>query len=168
MKTFKGKQITIDGVTLKKGDKAPDFRAIDVNFEEVRLKEFNNDYILLNVVPSLDTPVCDLQTKTINEEILKKEDIDMKVITISNDLPYAQERWSEREELEGITVLSDYLFHEFGDKYGLFINELGLLARCVLILNSKKEIIYSIHSNEMSQHLNYDEILDFINTLPGK
>lgn len=168
MKTFKGKQITLSGKQLLNGDKAPEFKAVNGNLETVSIKDFKNKYLLLNVIPSLDTPVCDLQTKTLNEEVIKKENLDIKVITISNDLPFAQNRWAEKEELEGIITLSDYLHHEFGEKYGLFINENGLLARAAIILNSKREVIYSIYGNEMSQHLNYDELLDFINTLPEK
>lgn len=165
MKTLKGKPITLLGDQLVVGDKAPDFKAVDENFEDVSLKNFKNDYILLNVVPSLDTPVCDLQTRTVNEELLKHENLDIKVITLSNDLPFAQARWCEKEELEGITVLSDYLYHDFGNKYGLLIKENHLLARTAILLNSKREIIFEIHSDEMSQHLDYDKLLQFLNTL---
>ena len=168
MKTFKGKNITLLGTTLVTGDKAPDFRAVDTDFETVSLSEFKNDYLVLNIVPSLDTPVCDLQTRTLNEEILKNEDLDVKVITISADLPFAQARWTEKEELEGIIILSDYLYHEFGEKYGLYINELGFLARAAIVLNSKREVIYVNYSKEMSQHINYDELLDFVNGLQKK
>lgn len=168
MKTFKGKEVTLSGELLRKGDKAPDFKAVNGNMDTVSLKDYKNEYLLINVVPSLDTPVCDLQTKTLNEEILKHEDLDIKVITVSADLPFAQNRWTEREELEGVITLSDYLHHDFGKKYGVYINEVGLLARCALVLNSKREVIYDTYSNEMTQHLNYDELLDFINTLPGK
>lgn len=168
MKTFKGKPITLLGNQLHVGDQAPDFKAVNENFEDVSLKDFKNDYIVLNVVPSLDTPVCDLQTKTVNEELLKHEELDIKVITLSNDLPFAQSRWCEKQELEGITVLSDYLYQEFGNKYGLLIKENHLLARTAIILNAKREIIFEIHSDEMSQHLDYDKILEFIKNISKK
>lgn len=168
MKTFKGKTITLSGSLLTIGDKAPDFNVVDGNLETVSLKDYKNSYILINVVPSLDTPVCDLQTRTLNEEVFKKDQLDIKVVTLSNDLPFAQSRWAEKEELEGIVLLSDYLHHEFGEKYGLYIKENGLLARAAIVLNNKREVIFAQYGTEMSQHLDYDELLDFINTLPGK
>lgn len=168
MKTFQGNPITLISNQLKIGDKAPNFKAVAANLKEVSLSEFPNEYLVINVVPSLDTAVCDLQTKTINEEILKNESLDINVITISNDLPFAQNRWKNEEELEGITILSDYLYNDFGEKFGLLIKENKLLARSIYILNQKREIIYMIDVEEQTQHLNYDSLLDFINKLPGK
>lgn len=167
MKTFQGNPITLIKEQLKKGEKASDFKAVSGNLKEVSLSDFSNEYIIINVVPSLDTAVCDLQTKTINEEIIKNENLDIKVITLSNDLPFAQNRWKNEEELEGITILSDYLYNDFGEKFGLLINENKLLARAVYVLNKKREVIFMIDVNEQTQHLNYDELLDFINELPG-
>ncbi|WP_162140201.1 thiol peroxidase [Haploplasma axanthum] len=168
MRTYKGRPITLAAKELKVSDIAPNFKAVNKDLEDVSLSDFKNNYIVINVVPSLDTPVCDLQTKTLHEEVIKRDDLDIKVITISNDLPYAQERWCEAVELEGITVLSDYLYNEFGLKYGTLINELKLLARSVFVLNNKREIIYDEYAQEINQHLDYDKLLDFINKMPSK
>lgn len=167
MKTFQGNPITFTNEQLNKGDKALDFKTVNGSLKDVHLNEFSNEYIILNVIPSLDSAVCDLQTKTINEEIMRNESLDIKVITISNDLPFAQNRWKNEEELEGITILSDYLYHDFGKKFGLLINENKLLARAIYILNQKREIIYMIDVNEQTQHIDYDSLFDYINELPG-
>ena len=168
MKTFQGSLISFETNQLKIGDKALNFKALDGNLKEVNLDDFKNKYIILNVVPSLDTAVCDLQTKTINEEMMKKDDLDIKVITISNDLPFAQNRWKNEEELEGITILSDYLYHDFGTKYGTLIKENKLLSRILYVLNQKREVIFMLDVKEQGQHLDYDKLIDFINELPGK
>src|SRR5690554_7566202 len=86
MKTFKGKPMTLLGDKVKVGDKVSNFKVVNGNFEEVHLSDFKNDYLLINVVPSLDTAVCDLQTRTVNEELLKNDKLDIRVVTISNDL----------------------------------------------------------------------------------
>lgn len=167
MKTFQGNPITLSNEQLKMGEQALDFKAVSGNLKEVNLSDFSNEYIIINVVPSLDTAVCDLQTKTINEEIIKNDSLDIEVITISNDLPFAQTRWKNDEELEGIHILSDYLYNDFGNKFGLLINENKLLARAVYVLNKKREVIYMMDVKEQTQHLNYDDLLEFINKLPG-
>ncbi|MDY0276615.1 MAG: thiol peroxidase, partial [Acholeplasma sp.] len=129
MRTYKGKIITLVNEQLKTGDIAPDFKLVNSSLEDVYLHDFKESYLIINVVPSLDTPVCDIQTKTINEEIIQNNKINLRVITISNDLPFAQQRWCDHEEMEGIAVYSDYLYHDFGNKFGVLINEVKLLAR---------------------------------------
>lgn len=168
MKTFKGKPVTLIGEQVKVGDKVADFKVLNGNLDEVQLSDFKNEYLLISVVPSLDTAVCDLQTKTVNEEILKNDKIDIEVITISNDLPFAQSRWANEEELEGVIILSDYLYSDFGKKFGVLMEENKLLARVFYILNKKREIIFMLDVNEQGQHLDYDKLLNFINELPGK
>lgn len=168
MKTFKGKPVTLLGDPVNVGDKVQDFKAVDGNLDVVNLSDYKNDYLLISVIPSLDTAVCDLQTRTVNEEILKNDNIDIKVITISNDLPFAQNRWANEEELEGVTLLSDYLYNDFGMKFGVLIKENKLLARGFYLLNKKREVIFKLDVNEQGQHLDYDKLLNFINELPGK
>ena len=168
MKTFKGKPVTLIGEQVKVGDKVADFKVLNGNLDEVQLSDFKNEYLLISVVPSLDTAVCDLQTKTVNEEILKNDKIDIEVITISNDLPFTQSRWANEEELEGVIILSDYLYNDFGKKFGVLMEENKLLARVFYILNKKREIIFMLDVNEQGQHLDYDKLLNFINELPGK
>lgn len=168
MKTFKGELVTLLGNKLNVGLKVEDFTVVNNQLEKVNLSNFKQDYLVINSVPSLDTPVCDLQTKTLNEEVIKEDDFLIEVITISNDLPFAQNRWKEEHDLDMAVILSDYNYHDFGMKTGLLMEENKLLARSVFILNKKREVIYLQVADEMSKHLDFDEILNFIKELPGK
>lgn len=159
MKTMKGKPITILGTALKVGDKAPEFKAITQSQEWMQLSDFKKPYVLISSVPSLDTSVCSLQTRTINEKLTSNPLID--VVTISVDLPFAQKRWCGQEGL-AMTTLSDYRTVEFGLKYGLLIDDLRLLARAVFLLNKEREVIYVEYLDEMGQHPNYDKLFEFI------
>ncbi|HHT99235.1 MAG TPA: thiol peroxidase [Acholeplasma sp.] len=164
MVLFKGKQVTLLGKQAKVGDQAEDFKVINNKLEEVHLKDLKEKYLVISVVPSLDTTVCDLQTRTVNEELGKFKDV--LVVTISNDLPFAQARWCGASGLTNVITLSDYNFHDFGMKFGVLIDELKLLARSVFVLDSKRKIIYAEYASETSQHLDYDQLLTFIKTLP--
>ena len=140
MKTFKQKPITVLGKPLSKGDLAPDFTAINRSLEEKHLSDFNQKYVILNVVPSLDTSVCSLQTRTINEKLASFEHA--VVLTISNDLPFAQARYCGAEGLDNIVTLSDHRDLDFALKYGVLIKELRLLARSVFVLDETRKVIY--------------------------
>lgn len=164
MKTFKGKPITLLGDTKKVGDIAPDFKALNTKNELKSLSDYKSKYIVLNVVPSLDTTVCDVQARTVNTELSEREDV--LVITISNDLPFAQARWCGNAGLSNVITLSDHLDLDFADKYGTLIKELRLQARSVFVLNEQREILYLEYVDEMSQHLNFDELIQFIRQLP--
>lgn len=164
MKTYKGVPMTISSKTIKLGDRAPNFKALDNNLEVVELSTFKDEYILLNVVPSLDTLICDMQTKTITEELVMFHKL--KIITISNDLPFAQNRWCEKFKTN-TTILSDYLYNDFGIKYGLLMDELKLLARAFIVLDVRKKVIYFEDVIEQGTHLNFDELINFLNTLPN-
>lgn len=166
MKTFKNKPITVLGTVLKVGDKAPDFSVVGNDLEKVSLGDFKEKYVVINVVPSLDTTVCDLQTITVNEELAKFENL--KVITMSNDLPFAQARWCGNKGLDNVITLSDYQNYDFAMKYGTLIDELKLQARSIFVLDEERKVIYVEYADEMAKHLNYDSLLSFIETLPGK
>jgi len=164
VKTFKGKPITLLGETKKIGDIAPDFKALNNKNEYKQLKDFNSRYIVLNVLPSLDTTVCDMQARTLNTELSERSDL--TVLTLSNDLPFAQSRWCGNSGLQNVITLSDYLDLDFANKYGVNIKELRLLARSVFVLDSDRKIIYLEYVDEMSQHLNFDNLIGFIKKLP--
>ncbi|PKK93261.1 MAG: thiol peroxidase [Tenericutes bacterium HGW-Tenericutes-6] len=164
MKTFKGKPITLLGDTKKVGDIAPDFKALNTKNEFKSLSDFKSKYIVLNVVPSLDTTVCDVQARTVNSELAEREDV--LVITISNDLPTAQARWCGNAGLNNVITLSDHIDLDFAHKYGTLIKELRLQARSVFVINEQREILYLEYVDEMSQHLNFDELIHFIKQLP--
>lgn len=168
MKTFKGKPVTLAGEQLKVGDIAPNFTVTNNQLEDLSLNDFKNDYVIISVIPSIDTPVCDLQTKTVNNELIGINNLDLAILTISMDLPFAQRRWLNAEELEGNIILSDYNYRDFGLKYGVLMTENNLLARTIFVLNKKREIIYKLEVDEMNQHLDYDLLVNFLNDLPGK
>ena len=112
-------------------------------------------------MPSLDTSVCSLQTSKVNTELAKDKRV--VVLTISNDLPFAQKRWCGNSGIENIITLSDYLHNDFGTKFGILMNEFKLLARAVYIVNSKDEIVYVEYVDNMSTHPNYDELIKHLN-----
>lgn len=164
MKTFKNNPITVLGDIKKVGDIAPNFKALTQSLEEKELKDFKEDYLVLNVVPSLDTSVCDTQTRHVNENLVERPDV--LVITISNDLPFAQARWCGNAGLDQVVTLSDHRDLDFANKYGTNIKELRLQARSVFVLNKKREIIYLEYLDEMANHLNYDKLINFVKALP--
>lgn len=164
MKTFGGNPITVLGEVKKVGDLAPNFKALNKSLEEKELKDFKEKYIVLNVVPSLDTSVCDLQSRTVNKDLADRDDV--LVITISNDLPFAQSRWCGNAGLENIITLSDHRNLDFANKYGVNIKELRLLARSAFVLDEKRKIVYLEYLDEMTNHLNYDKLINFVKKLP--
>lgn len=166
MKTFKNIPITLLGTTQKVGNKAPNFKAVGQDLSERQLTDFTAPYIVLNVVPSLDTGVCDMQTRTVNQDLVSRDDV--LVITISNDLPFAQKRWCGNAGLNNVITLSDHRDLDFSNKYGTNIKENRLQARSVFVLDEKRNIIYLEYLDEMTHHINYDSLINFVKQLPKK
>ncbi|WCA22645.1 thiol peroxidase [Candidatus Phytoplasma oryzae] len=164
MVTFNNQKVKIEGLIKKTGDKAPNFKALKGDFSEFHLDECKDEYIFLNIVPSLDTNVCDLQTKKIFEEFAKYPNI--KIITISNDLPTAQSRWCQQISLpQNSIVLSDYKELDFAKKYGVLISDFRLLLRSFFLLDKNRKIIYLEYASEITQPLDYDKIFNFIKNI---
>jgi thioredoxin-dependent peroxiredoxin len=162
MPLFKNKPVTFNGVKAVKGTKVKDFKVMNIAFEEVKYSNYNTFPIkVISVVPSLDTSVCSLQTSKVNTELAKDKRV--VVLTISNDLPFAQKRWCGNSGIENIITLSDYLHNDFGSKFGILMNEFKLLARAVYIVNSNDEIVYVEYVDNMSTHPNYDELIKHLN-----
>lgn len=164
MKTFKNNPITVLGHVKKVGDVAPNFKAIAQDLSEKQLKDYQSKYVVLNVVPSLDTSVCSMQTRRVNQDLVSRDDV--TVLTISNDLPFAQSRWCGNAGLENVITLSDHRDLDFAHQYGTNIKELRLQARSVFVLDENRKIIYLEYLDEMSEHLNYDKLTDFVKALP--
>lgn len=164
MKTFKGKPVTLLGDTKQVGDLAPNFHALNNKNESVNLSDYKSKYIILNVVPSIDTTVCDMQTRTVNKELTEREDV--VVLTISNDLPFAQARWCGNSGLSNVITLSDHVDLDFANKFGVNIKELRLLARSIFVLDKNRKIVYVEYVEEMTNHLNYDQLISFVKQLP--
>ncbi len=153
--TFKGNPMTLVGQQIKTGQKAPDFKLTANDLSEVTLKNSAGKVRLISVVPSLDTPVCDLQSKRFNDEAGKLGD-KVAVLTVSMDLPFAQKRWCGAAGATKIQLLSDYKDHSFGVAYGARIKELGLLTRAVFVIDAQDQVQFVEYVSEVTQHPNYD------------
>lgn len=164
MKTFKGKPVVLLGETKKVGDKAPNFSVLTNLRKSAQLSDFKQKYVVLNVVPSLETSVCDMQARTVNRELAIRHDT--IVITISNDLPEVQGKWCGNSGLDNVVTLSDYKDLDFGNKYGVNMKELGLLARSVFVLDQNRKVVYAEYVDEMTTHIKYDQLIDFVKQLP--
>lgn len=158
--TFQGNPVTLVGKQVDVGDVAPDFTVLSNALEEKTLADYAGKVKLISVVPSLDTEICSLQTKRFNEEASQLKNI--KVLTISMDLPFAQSRWCGTEGVDNVETLSDHRSGDFGRNYGVLIEELRLLARAIFVVNEQNEITYVEYVEEVGSHPNYDRALQHI------
>lgn len=155
------KYITLLGNQINVGDKAPNFKVVDKNFAPIHLSDFKEQTLLISVVPSLDTGVCSLQTQRFNEEAAKLPE-SVTILTISNDLPFAQKRFCKVENIDQIKVLSDSVWHNFGESYGLTIKNMGLLTRAIFIIDNQGIVQYKELVANISQPPNYDSAITAI------
>ena len=154
--TFKGAPKVLVGEELKVGDKAPDFTVLANDLSPKSLSDFDGPKII-SVVPSLDTGVCDAQTKRFNEEADRLGNV--KVLTISMDLPFAQDRWCGANGVKNVVTLSDHRDASFGKAFGVLIEDMRLLARAVFVLNSDNEVTYAEYVSEATNHPDYEGAL---------
>lgn len=159
--TFKGNPLTLIGPELKAGDKAPEFKALAKDLSEVSLASSKGKTRLISVVPSVDTPVCELQTKRFNEEASRLP-AHVAVYTVSMDLPFAQTRFCGAQNADKITCISDHREASFGKAYGVLIKELRLLARAVFVVGADDRIQYAEYVKEVTQHPDYDKALNVL------
>ena len=153
--TFHGNPLTLAGNQLKPGDSAPDFEVLANDLSPVRLSDFAGKVCVISVVPSLDTPVCDIQTRKFNTEAAAFGD-NVVILTISMDLPFAQQRWCGAAGIESLQTLSDHRNAEFGKAFGVLIDELRLLARAVFIVDANGIIRYKQVVEELTDEPDYD------------
>jgi thioredoxin-dependent peroxiredoxin len=139
--TFKGKPFTLLGPQLKAGDKAPDFAVVNNDLAPVSLASSAGKIRIISSVPSLDTPVCDTETRRFNQEAAGLPGA-VVVLTISLDLPFAQKRWCAAAGIDKVTTLSDYRDRSFGQNYGVLIKELLLLTRAIFVIDAEDVIRY--------------------------
>lgn len=170
--TFKGNPVTLLGPALKVGDKAPDFRVVDGTLSAVTLADSRGKTRIISAVPSIDTPVCDAETRRFNEEAAKLPE-NVVVLTISMDLPFAQKRWCAAAGVERVTLLSDYQERSFALAYGVLIKELGLLSRSIFVVDPDDVIRHIEHVAEITTEPDYAAALDAaksgvaVSQLPG-
>ncbi|MED3570806.1 thiol peroxidase [Cytobacillus praedii] len=156
--TFKGNPVTLLGNEAKVGEKAPDFKVLANDMSEVTLADSKGQVRLLSVVPSIDTGVCDAQTRRFNEEASKLGNV--KILTVSVDLPFAQKRWCAAAGIENVQTVSDHRDLSFGEAYGVAIQELRLLARAVFVVDSNDTITYVEYVSEATDHPNYEAAIE--------
>jgi thioredoxin-dependent peroxiredoxin len=162
--TLKGNPITLVGPEVKVGDKAPDFTVNKNLLETASLADFAGKVKLISVVPSLDTGVCDAQTRRFNEEASKLGD-NVVVLTISVDLPFAQSRWCGAAGIDKVVTLSDYKGHSFGQAYGVLIKELALDMRSIFVIDANDTVQYVEYLSEMTEHPNYENAIEAVKKL---
>ena len=156
--TFKGNPITLLGNEVKVGDKAPNFTVLGNDLSEVTLDSTKGQVRLITSVPSLDTGVCDAETRRFNEEANSLGNV--KILTVSMDLPFAQKRWCAASGIENVQTLSDHRDFSFGEAYGVAIQELRLLARAVFVVDSNDTVTYVEYVSEATNHPNYEAALE--------
>ncbi|WP_342565520.1 thiol peroxidase [Paenibacillus sp. FSL R7-0345] len=152
---FKGNPITLVGPELKVGDSAPDFTVSKNLLEDASLRDYAGKIKLISVVPSLDTGVCDAQTRRFNSEAAELGD-DVVILTISTDLPFAQARWCGAAGIDRVITLSDHKDAAFGQAYGVLIKEFRLDMRSIFVIDKNDKLTYVEYLGEMTEHPNYD------------
>ena len=155
--TLMGNPKTLVGPELKAGDKAPEFTALDNGLKEVHLSDTGHKTRIFSVVPSLDTPVCDAQTKRFNEEASKLPEL--SIYTFSMDLPFAQKRWCGAYGIDHVKMISDHRTGSFGENYGTLIKELHIHSRAIFVLDKDDTLQYVEYVKEVGTHPDYESAL---------
>ncbi len=161
---FKGNPITLVGPELKAGDKAPEFVLNKSLVETVSLSDYAGKIKLISVVPSIDTGVCDAQTRRFNEEAAALGE-NVAILTVSVDLPFAQARWCGAAGIDKVVLLSDYKAHSFGEAYGVYIKELGLDHRAIFVIDANDTVKYVEYLPEMTEHPDYENAIAAVKEL---
>ena len=162
--TFKGNPVTLVGTELKVGDKAPDFAAVDTALAPVTLASTAGKIRIFSAVPSIDTPVCDTETRRFNQEAAALPE-NVVLQTISLDLPFAQKRWCAAAGIDRVVTLSDYRERSFGQAYGVLIKELFLLARVIFIVDASDTIRYIQTVPEVTSEPDYADVISAVKAL---
>jgi thioredoxin-dependent peroxiredoxin len=155
--TLKGNPLTLVGPELKVGDAAPEFNAVDKGLKPVTLKDTGDTVRIFSVVPSLDTPVCDAQTKRFNEAAAALPGVD--IYTVSMDLPFAQSRWCGAFAVDRVKMLSDHVSASFGENWGTLIKELRIESRAIFVVDQSNVLRYVEYVKEVADFPNHDAAL---------
>jgi thioredoxin-dependent peroxiredoxin len=157
--TIENNPLTLLGEEVKVGANAPSFKVLDGELKEVSLDEFSNKIKLIASVPSLDTPICDLQIKRFNDEAAAVSE-DVIIIFISMDLPFAQKRFCQAFDIKKVKTYSDHREGDFGLNYGVLIKELRLLSRAVFVVDKENKVQYVEYVKEITKQPDYTQALD--------
>ncbi|MCF7500307.1 MULTISPECIES: thiol peroxidase [unclassified Pseudoalteromonas] len=158
------KPVTLLGQGVEVGQQAPNFKVVDDSFTPVTLNDYKGKAVLISVVPSLDTGVCSIQTKHFNEKVAA-EYPSIAMLTLSADLPFAQKRFCKAENIDKVTALSDSVWRNFGEQYGLIIKDMGLLTRAVFVLNDEHKIVYKQLVDNLSKEPDYSGAIEALKKL---
>ena len=164
MITMKGNPLTLIGNEVKVREMAPDFVVLDNNLSPVKFSSFRGKTCILSSVPSLDTPVCNMETRKFNEEAGRLGP-DVAILTVSMDLPFAQKRWCAAAGVDKVQTLSDHRDASFGTSYGVLIKELRLLARAVFLVDRKGILQYIQLVKEVTKEPDYEAALNTLRKL---
>lgn len=156
--TFKGNPVTLLGNEVKVGDPAPNFTVLANDLSPVTLDDSKGTVRVISVVPSLDTGVCDQQTRRFNEEAAKLDGV--TILTVSVDLPFAQKRWCGAAGVDQVQTVSDHRDLSFGMAYGTVIESLRLLARAVFVIDKNDQVVYAEYVPEVTDHPNYEAAIE--------
>lgn len=165
--TFINEQVTLVGKEVHVGDKAPDFTVLANDMSPVTLQDSKGKVRLISVVPSLDTGVCDAQTRRFNESAADLGD-DVVILTVSVDLPFAQKRWCGAAGVEAVQTLSDHRDLSFGEAYGVVMKEIRLLARSIFVVDKDDTVTYVEYVSEGTHHPNYEKAIEAVKKLTNK
>lgn len=160
--TFKGNPIEVSGNELSVGSIIPDFTLTGNDLSPVTISNFSGKKLIISVIPSLDTPICSVQTKRFNEEISKLGD-EVAVLTVSRDLPFAQKRWCAAENATNVVTASDYKERTFGKAFGVDIESLGILARAIFVVAKDGKITHLEYVPEIGQEPDYEAAISALN-----
>ena len=162
--TMKGNPLTLLGPEITAGMAAPDFSVVDTDLGPVSLSNFKGKVVIVSAVPSLDTPVCDMETRRFNQEAQNLGD-KVKVLTVSMDLPFAQKRWCGNAGVENVQTVSDYQTASFGQAYGVLIDKLRLLARAIFVIDAGGKVAYVQIVPELTHEPDYAAVLGAVKKL---
>jgi thioredoxin-dependent peroxiredoxin len=155
--TIKGNPFTLVGPELKAGQTAPDFTVLAQDFSPIKLSDFKGKTVVVAAVPSLDTPVCDAETRRFNEEAAKFPEV--KVLVVSMDLPFAQKRFCTTAGIANVVTGSDFKDRSFGPAYGVVIKEKGFFARAVFVVDPSGKLSYVQYVPEVGSQPDFDAVL---------
>jgi thioredoxin-dependent peroxiredoxin len=161
--TMRGNPLTLLGREVKPGEKAPDFDVVNDSLKPVNLAATSGTVRIFSVIPSLDTPVCDAQTRRFNEEAAQLPGVD--IYTVSMDLPFAQKRWCGAYGVDKVKMLSDHKSGSFGEQYGTLIKELRIESRAIFVLDKDNTVKHVEYVKEVADHPNYEAALSAAKSL---
>jgi len=162
--TMRGNPLTLVGNELNVGQPAPDVEVLDNDLNPIKLSNYRGKVCIVSTVPSLDTPVCDMETRRFNQEAADLGS-DVAILTISMDLPFAQKRWCGAAGVDSVVTLSDHRDATFGKAYGVLIKELRLLARAVFVVDKEGIIRYCQLVPEIAEEPDYDAVIAAVKQL---